>query len=86
VSFHANVIVREWSGRATLAAGKGKLDNGVERTEDERFERFHVSSRDHNVINSEKLVSNSDEMIAVEAELILEVINVNHGVRWLLLY
>ena len=33
-----------------------------------------------------QLFTNCDEMIAVEAELVLEVIDVNHCVRWLLLY
>ena len=54
VSFRVNAIGR------VLTGGKGKLDNAVERTPDDRVQRIHVSALDPNVINGDQLVANTD--------------------------
>jgi len=80
VSFHVNAIV------TVLPGGKGKLDNAVERTPDDRVQRLHVSALDQNVINLKKKVANADQVITVASFKVLDVIDVQHGVRRFLLY
>ena len=80
VSFHVNAIVR------VLTGGKGKLDNAVERTTDDRVQRIYVSALDPNVINGDHQVANTDQVVAVASFKVLDVIDVHYSVRRFLLY